>query len=340
MKIISGLFKNVGLGFIVTLGGIFMLLNFFGGIVAFVWLLIIHQWQGVIGGIVLSFVMPFVYSILSLPTFLFAAGISWLNEKKRIILATILGFIVSLYFNILMVLWVLYVYSTFVFSCPKGAEIPSFLWGYSVMISPIGYMASKEDSDAHGTTLGVLLAVVTYFVLTLIPAHPGVRLLLSLVIAILFSLFAAFLAYVGMKTQVEYTGQEAMQEGIISVGKNKSKTTLRRYKKLTLIYAISFLLILVFGFTVRGFFPYIIESVGYRIIINLMLWYLVLMYFVLLVYLYKTWKILKVSGKTRVRPSLIVILAILGAPTFFIISLVIFIIALMRANEHLKEVVV
>jgi len=331
MKIISGLLKNVGLGFIVTLGGIFMLFNFFGGIVAFVWLLIIHQWRDVVMGIAASFIMPFAYSILTLPTFLFAAGIPWLNEKKRIVLATILGFIVSLYFNILMVFWVLYVYSTFVFSCPKGAEIPSFLWGYSVMISPIGYMASKEDSDTHGTTLGVLLAVITYFVLTLIPAHPGVRLLLSIVIAIIFSLFAAFLAYAGMKAQEEYAGQEALQEG---------KTTLRRYKKLILIYAISFLLLVVFGFMMRGFFPCVVESAGYGVVVNLMLWYLGIMYIVLLVYLYKAWKILKVSGKTGVRPSLIVIFAILGTSTLFIVSLVIFIVAFIRANERLKGVVV
>lgn len=53
------------------------------------------------------------------------------------------------------------------------AGLPLLLWGFSVTMTPLGYMAKNEGPDSFGTSLGVMLSLVAYAVLTIIYLFDG-----------------------------------------------------------------------------------------------------------------------------------------------------------------------
>ncbi len=60
-------------------------------------------------------------------------------------------------------------------------------------------------------------------------------------------------------------------------------------------------------------------------------------YILSLVYLYKTAKGLKLSGKLNIKPSLILLLTLLSTPLLFVIPIIIFIIIWQKADNYLKS---
>jgi hypothetical protein len=113
--------------------------------------------------------------------------------------------------------------------------------------------------------------------------------------------------------------------------KEKSALVIKRFKKLTAITI--FLILIGIGSEVilRGV-SFGINSNTFYSIMNSGLVLAILVYYILsLLYLYKTIKILKLAGKIKVRPLLILLL------TIFILPIIIFIIIRKKANAYLES---
>jgi len=142
------------------------LFNFGAGIVGGVWLLLSGGWRIVGLGLLISIIMPWAYTIALLPAFPITPLLVKVVEKKSRFWVSVLGFIAGSYQYLILALWVTLAFGWFVLELEGGySPIALILWGYSVVMGPIGYMASKEVSDSTGTTLGVLFTQISYITL-------------------------------------------------------------------------------------------------------------------------------------------------------------------------------
>jgi hypothetical protein len=145
-----------------------IILNIFSGIVGGIWLAIIGQWKLIVAGLVLSFVMPWIYSIVSLPAMGLGMLASSAGERGYKISAFILISLASIYNYALLAGWTLLVLLFFIRNIESGSFVPYLLGGYATAMSPLGYMASKEPPDSTGTSLGFLLAEICFIVLAVL----------------------------------------------------------------------------------------------------------------------------------------------------------------------------
>ncbi len=147
--------------------GSLWILNFSSGIIGGIWLLLNGGWPLVILGLVYGFLMPYVYALASIPTFLLIPLFTKSVEKGNRFFSSILGFLLSAYNNFLLAWWVVSIFSVFMLE-PNFSPIARWLWSYSVIMSAIGYMAHKEGPEAgEGTTMGILFTQLSILILTL-----------------------------------------------------------------------------------------------------------------------------------------------------------------------------
>lgn len=191
--------KNFFLGLLTLTFSSLAILNFTSGIIAGIWLLILGEWQLVLFGFILGFIMPWVYSIASIPQFLILPLLVKFGEKGHKFLFSLFGFILSLYNNFLLGAWVTTIFGIMIQFHIN--PIPTWLWGYATIMGPIGYMASKEDRDSTGTLLGALFCQVSYIILTFCYYYLGSETLgygLVWLLLIAFSSLAIFLGFAQM----------------------------------------------------------------------------------------------------------------------------------------------
>ena len=125
-----------------------LLINSFGGIIAFVWLMFESEWTLIIQGIVAFFVSSLGLAIAFLP----AVGVALIGmffyKMKIKILAFPIFWIAALLNIAVISIWTLFVFSYALDnSSPETSLIPITLWAYGVAVGPIQYMASKEGSE-------------------------------------------------------------------------------------------------------------------------------------------------------------------------------------------------
>ena len=125
-----------------------LLINSFGGIIAFVWLIFESEWTLIIQGIVAFFVSSFIVAIAFLPAFGVAFIGMFFYKMKIKILAYPIFYISTLLSIAVISIWTLFVFSYALDnSSPETSLIPITLWAYGVAVGPIQYMASKEGSE-------------------------------------------------------------------------------------------------------------------------------------------------------------------------------------------------
>ena len=135
-----------------------LLLNTFGGIIAFIWLMFAGEWTLIGYGILGIFLSAIALSIPFLLSGLIAfAGIKIYQKAK------IFGypfFLLAVLVNILtIVFWVGYVYQFAINNSHNSTSIFAvMLWAYGVSVGPIQYMASKEGRE---NTASLLLTFFT-----------------------------------------------------------------------------------------------------------------------------------------------------------------------------------
>ena len=138
-----------------------LLINSFGGIIAFVWLIFESEWTLIIQGIVAFFVSSFIVAIAFLPAFGVALiGMFFYKMKIKILAYPI--FYISTLLNIAVIsIWTLIVFSYALDnSSPETSLIPITLWAYGVSVGPIQYMTSREGymaSKDGGNNVGAIL---------------------------------------------------------------------------------------------------------------------------------------------------------------------------------------
>ncbi len=125
-----------------------LLINSFGGIIAFVWLIFESEWTLIIQGIVAFFVSSFIVAIAFLPAFGVALIGMFFYKMKIKILAYPIFYISTLLSIAVISIWTFFVFSYALDnSSPETSLIPITLWAYGVAVGPIQYMASKEGSE-------------------------------------------------------------------------------------------------------------------------------------------------------------------------------------------------
>ncbi len=175
-------------------------LNFFSGIIGGLWLAFSGGLSLVLLGIFLSFVMPFGYTIAALPQMGVLGILVKLIEGGHRLIGTLLGFIASFYGNIILAIWTIYVFDNLVVS-QSFNTIALLFWGYSTVMAPISYMASKEPPDSMGTSLGLLLAQICFIALSLlfvVGLNQPLKYPVLIIIAFLFSFLSASVVYSSM----------------------------------------------------------------------------------------------------------------------------------------------
>ena len=125
-----------------------LLINSFGGIIAFVWLIFESEWTLIIQGIVAFFVSSLGLALALLPAFGVALIGMFFYKMKIKILAYPIFYISTLLSIAVISIWTLFVFSYALDnSSPETSLIPITLWAYGVAVGPIQYMASKEGSE-------------------------------------------------------------------------------------------------------------------------------------------------------------------------------------------------
>ena len=197
----SGVATSVGSALISIIGTILIAVNCFSGIVGGIWLAVKGQWGLIALGFVLGFAMPWAWTLASLPSMGLAFLVGLLADKGSRVFTAIFGFLSSIYSNILVAFWVFYVFGFFMRQASPDTYIPYLLWGYSSMMAPLSYMASKEPPDNIASSLALFCAQLSFFVLTLFwfyGANPKTIIATFSCIILAFLLFAVFLAVASM----------------------------------------------------------------------------------------------------------------------------------------------
>jgi hypothetical protein len=165
-----------------------MLLNSIGGVVAFVWLAILGKWSIIGYGIAFMIGMPILFSIAQLPGMGFTLAASWFADKKWRTLMILTVFLGSLWTSGLIVVWCIGVVVRHVNLAADTSLIPVLLWGYTVAIGPLAYMASKDGNNPF-TAFQMLIAQVLVIGLEIaisVEASPAVS--LGLILLALFTM--------------------------------------------------------------------------------------------------------------------------------------------------------
>ncbi len=141
-----------------------MILNFAGGIVSAIWLIILGDWGlvliGVVGSLIASFLIGFVLMI----GLIFAIPAMKFGEKGYRIPALIFGFLSQVVTVAIISFWCLYVFSLFLQNATVDNWIPFAILSYAIATTPFNFLASKEQ-DNEFTQLTLFFIQVAYILL-------------------------------------------------------------------------------------------------------------------------------------------------------------------------------
>ena len=136
-----------------------MLLNFAGGIVAGIWLIIQGHWGLPILAILISIGVTWIISIFLAPTILLAMPMTAIIEKRKFGFIYLLGGVSSLWTYAVMTAWCVGAFIVIISNWDGGSIWPYVLLGYSLATGPWTYMASKEGSNGVDAT-----SIGTFFI--------------------------------------------------------------------------------------------------------------------------------------------------------------------------------
>ena len=181
-----------------------------GGLVSGIWLAIKGEWALVVGGIIAGVVMPWGFSIASLP----AIGLGLLlmltgDPPPRLAMATI-GFLCALWNAVLVLAWTLLVFVAFMRHAEPGLTIPLLLWSYATTMSPLVYM-SKFDRDSEATGIMLTFAVFSFAMLTILFLAGAAQTTLVVAVATLAVVAALICTLVGVSIIPPKRSQIAQQ---------------------------------------------------------------------------------------------------------------------------------
>ncbi len=172
-------------------------LNFFGGLVSGIWLLILGQWKLVIAAFVFSLFVPWAYSIVTIVQMPMMALIVYFQKKSWKIPYLIIGFINILIGHVIILFYVFFILDKAIaISLSRDLNIfVLLLFGYGIATGPFSYMASKEGPDASASVLSVFVAQISYliFATAYLLNYPAISIPIILLIVFGIEVFQLFL---------------------------------------------------------------------------------------------------------------------------------------------------
>lgn len=200
---------NIGANTLYVLSFFILFLNFLSGIIGGLWILFSGGWRLIIYGMVISFVMPWLWTIAFLPQFIFLPFLTKAFEKGNQFWVAILGFFANIYGNILIIIWTYFMFTLVLDYSSDYQLLPLLLLGYSLALGPLQYMAQKEGPNSSGSIMGVFLSQISYIVLSIIILLGGEpSILIPLVFSIIFSIIIAIISVFSVKTKNMETIEE------------------------------------------------------------------------------------------------------------------------------------
>lgn len=137
-----------------------MLLNFFGGIVGGIWLVVVGQW-GLIGlGILSMFISSFGLGLVLAVGLVFSAPAAVAFEKGKGAIGIVLALIGNLWTTAVMTLWCVGSFYVCLRYYHRGSIFPYLLWAYGMATGPWTYMAAREGRDAIASSLSAFAACI------------------------------------------------------------------------------------------------------------------------------------------------------------------------------------
>ncbi len=138
------------------------------GLISGVWLLYLGYWKLLLHSSFVSFMMPYVYVILSLPTYALQKLLTKLEKRKSRSLIP-LGILIALYEKTIIFIWLLLVFSIIVPDNWTGiSTLPFILWGYAIAMYPVSRMSRSEGQDPGvATALGTRMVQISYLLIVI-----------------------------------------------------------------------------------------------------------------------------------------------------------------------------
>lgn len=148
-------------------GLLFGALNFFGGIIAVVWLAYLGEWRVLGLGLLALMLAPMALGLLVLLGMVFGAPAVALLERGRSIVAFPLVLLSHAYTHVLVAAWGLLVFFEATNRLTEQNFWPLLLWSYSVAVGPWSYMAAKESQSGggEGAVITTFFAQLAYVVM-------------------------------------------------------------------------------------------------------------------------------------------------------------------------------
>ena len=153
-----------------------MLLNFGGGIVGGIWLMVIGNWSLFGLGILSMFVSSFCLGFALMPGLLFAAPAAMAFQRHRYFIGSVCALLGNLYTFAVMIVWCVGCFYVVFRSYYQGGSIwPYLLWAYGMATGPWAYMAAREGRDSIGSSLsafGACIGAIAMMGTLLFEIHP------------------------------------------------------------------------------------------------------------------------------------------------------------------------
>jgi hypothetical protein len=182
---------------------LFVVLTCIAGFGGGIWLALLGHWLLLPVGILISVAMPYVYFLISLPKMATIPRLLRQMENEKKVKVAFFGFINAIFDYALIAVWGFTVFGVFlgIDKVTSSDPLPFFLWGFSVLMAPLVFMAKKENSSAIGTFGGLIFALFGYAALTIcrcVDAPFKTAALIFIVLVIVFSIIQISRAISGL----------------------------------------------------------------------------------------------------------------------------------------------
>tara|TARA_R110000824_G_scaffold155226_6_gene327763 strand:- start:60081 stop:60686 length:606 start_codon:yes stop_codon:yes gene_type:complete len=187
-----------------------MLLNFFGALVSGIWLGVLGEWKLVGWGVALMLTSHFFLGFVLMLGLLLGGPAAVLADKGKVLFALPFLILSQVYTYGVIAVWCLAVFFFFVGSADRDSFIPLVVWSYGVALSPIMFMAQRDQMSGGGdaSAFTTFSAQVAYIVIGLIVifgnATFGTLCIVFAVIMTIGMLFQSALAVALYRAEMRY----------------------------------------------------------------------------------------------------------------------------------------
>lgn len=274
----------------------------------------------------------FLLMIISVPSIPFMALVAHVSENPHKKWSKIL-FPIAIFFG--------FIFGTLLISLVFGGGIGLIALNFAEKAThPLAYFilagigAFYISSPAGETSIiASILSLLSYLLVVNIN---NIANLMGTTVALLYNLlwFVFVMAFIGFAIWGVFAWlKSASKDNVIK----NAKRNITKFKKLLILNGISYVVFIGLAILVRIFWGGLgLGPTMSRIVLFLSALYFIAIWLILLFYLYAVSKVLKISGNLNVRPSLILILTIVGSYTMFIVPIAIFIILWIKSNYYIK----